>query len=293
MAPYVIITPAHNEEALIERTIQSMIAQSLWPLKWIIVSDGSTDQTGDIVHRYASQYRFITLIDVERTKGRNFANKVTAFNRGLDEAGEIGYHYIGNLDADIVLEPCYFEGILSEFQKDAMLGIAGGIVFTNIDGSFATYDTTLDSVGGAVQLFRRACFEAIGGYTALEWGGIDAAAEIKARMFGWKVRKFPEHKVLEYRRTGSAQAKPLIRSVREGRKFYSLGYGLLFYLVRCVYRAKDPPYVTGSIAALYGFMESLVRRRPRVLPQDVIHYLRNEQNHRLKGLFGRMLRLTQ
>lgn len=283
-ATYIIITPAYNEEALIKRTIQSMIAQTIRPLLWIIVNDGSTDRTSHIVRQYATHQRFIRLIDIERRQTRGFANKAAAFNRGLAEARKYSYQYIGNLDADIVLEPCYFEGILSEFEKDPMLGIAGGIVFTNINGKFFTTDETIDSVGGAVQLFRRACLDAVGGYLPLQHGGIDAAAEINAKMLGWKVRKFPNYKVFEQRRTGSAQARPLRAKVREGRRFHSLGYGVLFFLARCVYRINDPPFLIGSIAALYGFMESLIVGRPILLPSNVVAYLRTEQMKRLKRL---------
>lgn len=284
MTPYIIITPAHNEEAFIEKTIQSMIAQTVLPLLWIIVNDGSTDRTAHIVRQYASQQGFIRLIDIDQNLTRGFASKAVAFNRGLAEARKYDCQYIGNLDADILLEPGYFEGILGELEKDSMLGIAGGIVFTNINGKFFTTDEAIDSVGGAVQLFRRACLDAVGGYLPLQYGGIDAAAEIIAKMNGWKVRKFPIRKVFEQRRTGSAHASPLRAKVREGRRFYSLGYSLLFYLARCIYRIKDPPFLIGSVAALYGFMESLIIRRQILLSPDIVAYLRTEQMKRLKRL---------
>jgi glycosyltransferase involved in cell wall biosynthesis len=289
MGNYVIITPAHNEESFFDKTIDSVVNQTILPLKWIVVNDGSNDRTGEIVERCKARYNFVELINVERSGGRHFGNKVKAFRLGLDRVHSLAYDYIGNLDADICLEPRYYEGILSEFEKDPMLGVAGGIVYTNIHGTFATYDTTLDSVGGAVQLFRRTCFDDIGGYPLLESGGIDAAAEIMARMLGWKVRKFPRHKVFELRRTGSAQSWPLIARVQEGRKFYSLGYGFLFYFVRCLYRSKHPPFLIGSIAALCGFMISLMRRRPILLPTEVLSYLKSEQRQRLKRLLGQLL----
>lgn len=284
METYLLITPAHNEEAFIERTIESMVAQNLRPILWIIVNDGSTDRTSRIVSHYAARYRFIKLIDLERNQARGFAKKAAAFNRGLAEAQRYKCQYVGNLDADIVLAPCYFEGILSEFKNDPHLGIAGGIVFTNIHGTFRTTDENIDSVGGAVQLFRKECLDAVGGYLPLRYGGIDAAAEITAKMLGWKVRKFPSHKVYEQRRTGSAQGRPLHAKVCEGRRCHSLGYHPLFYLARCVYRINDPPFLAGSIAALYGFLESVVVRRPTLLPSNVVAYLRAEQTKRLKRL---------
>lgn len=230
VAPYVIITPAHNEESLIENTIHSVIAQTVRPLAWVVVNDDSLDDTGRIVERYAAYYGFIRLINLSRSGGRHFGHKVSAFNRGLSEVQGLNYRYIGNLDADISLGKDYFEKILHEFMQDSRLGVAGGMVSSRIGDKFVSQDVALDSVAGAVQLFRRECFEQIGGYTALPLGGIDAAAEIIARMKGWKVQTFPKCGVLEHRRTGSSKAGPLRARVMEGRRLYSLGYGLFFFV---------------------------------------------------------------
>jgi glycosyltransferase involved in cell wall biosynthesis len=281
-AKYVVITPAHNEQGYIKYAIQSILSQTLKPLRWVIVSDGSTDKTKDIVKDYIGKYEFIKLINLERDGGHNFGRKSIAFKRGLSELHDIEYDYIGNLDADIYLEPGYYENVLQKFYEDKKLGIAGGIVYTKVGNSFSTFDETLDSVGGAVQLFRRPCFEAVGGLVPLEYGGEDAAAEIKAKMLGWKVRKYPEQKVFEQRRTGSAGLSLLGSKVREGQRFYSLGYDALFYLVRCIYRLKDRPYIIGSIAALYGFFGSIIRCKPILLPPQVVTHLRSEQRQRLK-----------
>jgi len=293
MAGYVIITPAHNEEAFIAKTAESVIAQSVRPLKWIVVNDASTDKTAEIIVRYSAQHSFIELVNLERRPGRHFGNKVSAFNRGLVKVKEVGYDYIGNLDADISLEYDYYESVLREFHKDQKLGIAGGIVYTKVGDNFITYDKTLDSIGGAVQLFRRGCFQEIGGYISLPYGGIDAAAEITARMKGWRVRKFTSLKVLEHRRTGSAQSGPLRAKVREGQRMYSLGYGWLFYILRCVFRVRDQPFIIGSIALLFGYMDSLLRRRPVVLSEEVVAYLKAEQNQRLKKLPATLLGLER
>jgi poly-beta-1,6-N-acetyl-D-glucosamine synthase len=286
MPGYVIITPAHNEEAFIEKTIESVINQTVRPAKWIIVNDSSTDRTCEIVERYVSHHDFIQLIKVKREAGRHFGNKVRAFNHGVAALLGSGYDYIGNLDADISIGSDYFEKILPEFDKDPKLGIAGGIVYTKIHNNFVTHDETLDSVGGAVQMFRRTCFEEIGGYLALPFGGIDAAAEITARMRGWKVRKFPENRVFEHRRTGTAVSGPLAARIKEGRRFYSLGYGFVFYLVRCLYRLKDRPFVLGSAAALLGYLDSMIRLRPVVLSREAVLYLRAEQRGKLRRTLG-------
>lgn len=288
---YIIITPAHNEQEFIANTIDSVVAQTLKPSMWIIVNDGSTDMTGDIVRSYLEQHQFITLVNLVRKGDRSFAKKAIAFGRGLAEIRSLNYQFIGNLDADILLEPDYFEKLLQEFNKDASLGVGGGIVYHKIGNRFLTSDINTGSVGGAVQLFRRSCFEAIGGYEPLECGGIDAAAEIKARMLGWGVKKFPEYRVVEQRGTGSAQARPLRARIVLGHRFYSLGYTLLFYLARCLYRCNDPPFLVGSMAELYGYMQSMIQRRPIALSQEVVSYLREEQRQQLRQLRQRLLNI--
>jgi len=285
MSKYVIITPAHNEAAFIEKTIQSMISQTVLPERWVVVNDGSADQTAEIVKRYADQHGFMRLVNQARDPERNFARKAIAFDRGLKEIQDLDFDFIGNVDADMSFEPDYFENILREFEADPRLGIGGGIVYTKYTDNFATYDTTLDSVGGKVQLFRRKCFEDIGGYRPLRYGGIDATAEIMARMKGWRVRKSLANKTFEHRPTGFAYGNAVTAMRCEGRRFHSLGYDPVFFMLRCIYRLRDYPYVIGSAAALFGYFWSKVCGQPIVLPADVVSYLRMEQRAKLKNLF--------
>ena len=180
------------------------------------------------------------------------------------------------------MAPNYYEHIISEFETDPQLGIAGGAVYTKVGRKLVTCDQTVDSVGGAVQLFRRECFEQLGGYMRLECGGIDAAAEIQARMNGWKVRKFPANIVFEQRRTGSASRTFLTCKYNEGLRFHSLGYSTLFYICRTVYRVRDKPLFFGSSVALFGFLHAKFKRYPLCLPPRVVSYLRREQITKLK-----------
>ena len=284
MSQYILITPAHNEDAFIERTIRSVIRQQVRPKKWILVNDASTDRTAEIMEKYAHGNPFMEVVTVYREPGRDFRNKVMAFDCGLARIRQLDFDLIGNLDADISLEPDYYVRILKEFENDPKLGLAGGMVHSCVDGRFVSQEVSLDSVAGAVQLFRRRCFEQIGGYTALPHGGIDAAAEIKARMNGWTVRTFPEIQVLEHRRTGSAAARPLESRIQEGRRFHSLGYGFLFYAIRCLYRINRSPRVLGSGAALAGYLDCKIKGDPIALPPDVVRFLRREQLMKLKRL---------
>lgn len=288
MIKYVVITPAHNEEAFIEKTINSMVAQTVRPAKWVIVNDGSKDQTGHIAEDWAKRHDFIRVVNLDRDQERNFACKALAFAAGFKEIQSLAFDFIGNVDADMSFEPEYFQNILKEFVSDPKLGISGGIVYTKFTDKFVTYDTTADSVGGKVQLFRRECFEAIGGYMPLKHGGIDTAAEIMARMKGWTVRKSFKDKAFEHRPTSFAWGKPLKAKMREGSHFHSLGYDPLFYVLRCIYRLKEHPFVLGSAAAFFGYFGRMVRRRPIALPAEVVKFLRAEQ----RGKLARVLRFS-
>jgi len=186
---YTLITPARNEEAYIRKTIESVISQSLLPKKWVIVSDGSTDDTDNIVKEYLGRYDWIELVRMPEHQDRHFAAKVICFNAGHQRLFDIDYNLIGNLDADISFEEDYFKFLLSKFDEDPGLGVAGTPF---VEGS-SHYDyrfTNIEHVSGACQLFRRECFEEVGGYIPIKGGGIDWTAVTTARMKGWKTRTF-------------------------------------------------------------------------------------------------------
>lgn len=281
---YVLITPAKNEERFIEKTIESVVSQTLRPFRWIIVDDGSTDRTPEVVARYLARYGFIRLLRLQASGERSFSRKAAAFNAGLQFLEGAHYSFLGNLDADVSLASSYYENMMAEFSKNARLGIAGGILYTKLGPKFMTSDNTPDSVGGAVQLFRRECFEEIGGYLPLPYGGIDAAAEITARMKGWIVRKFPENKVYEYRHTGSALNGLYAARFKEGLKFHSLGYSTIFYLLRCISRLKDPPFLVGSALSIFGFLYAKVKTHSICLAPDAVSYLRSEQMRKMRRM---------
>jgi glycosyltransferase involved in cell wall biosynthesis len=283
---YAIITPAKNEEPYIERTIESVISQTHKPSRWIIVDDGSTDHTAAIVSKYLASHDFIRLVKM-REGDRNFASKVHAFNAGLELLKGAEYPFIANLDADISLAPDYYANIIAEFEMDPRLGVAGGQVYTISDGKLVSEDAAPDSIGGAVQVFRRECFDQVGGYLPLELGGEDATAEIIARMKGWSVRKFSANQVCEHRRAGLTKDKALAM-YRLGMRFHSLGYSAVYYILRSLYRLSDNPPVIGSAFALLGFFCARFRRRPVQMPQEAVSYLRSEQMGKLRaGIFGK------
>jgi glycosyltransferase involved in cell wall biosynthesis len=281
---YVLITPARNEVQFIELTIQSMVAQTVRPLKWVIVSDGSTDGTDDVVRQYAAQHPWIELVRSPERKDRHFAGKVYAFNAGLERVRGMDYDAIGSMDADLSFEEDYFAFLLGRLASDPELGLVG----TPFKDT-ATYDyrfVSIEHVSGACQLFRRQCFEQIGGYVPVKRGGIDHIAVITARMKGWKTRTFVERVSVHHRQMGTAQGGSLAARFRYGMKDYSLGSHPAWEVSRTLYQMTRKPYVAGGVALLCGYAWAALRRIERPVSAELMAFHRHEQMERLRRFFS-------
>jgi len=289
--PYVLITPARNEEVLIEKVIQSVIGQTASPLKWVIVNDGSTDTTASIVGRYLAKYEWMELVDLPAHRDRSFAAKVHAFNAGFERVRNLEYKVIGNLDSDVSFDGDYFEFLLDKFKEDASLGVAGTIF--REDG----YSTATDSfegqnhVAGGCQLFRRRCFEEIGGYIPNRAGGIDWIAVTTARMMGWKTRSFREKLFFHHRKLGTAERSPLTSAFSYGEKDYYLGNHPLWEIFRALYRATNKPYLLDGIALYSGYLSAFVRQMERPISDELLRFHRKEEMLKLKTIFRSLLKL--
>jgi poly-beta-1,6-N-acetyl-D-glucosamine synthase len=285
---YVLITPAYNEAAHIEKTIQSVIAQSILPLKWIVVSDGSTDETDDIVARYTPLWSFIQLLRVEKRHGHSFASKVVAFNRGLELLQNTTFDFIGNLDADVSFGPKYFADLFEKFDQDSTLGVAGGGIY-EWDGSAyrARKGNTTSDVAGAVQLFRRQCWDAVGGFLPLRYGGEDWCTQLTARMNKWRVRCFFELEVRHHRPAGKTAG--LRYWTRQGMMDYDLGSHPVIELGRLLRRIHHYPPVLGATARLCGFLAGYWRREKRTVSIEVVRFLRSEEGAKLRQTFAKAL----
>jgi glycosyltransferase involved in cell wall biosynthesis len=281
---YILITPARNEAANIEKTLQSVIAQTRRPEAWVIVNDGSTDATGAIVRRYVERHDFIRLLEKNGDKQANFGSKVKAFNAGYETVMAMEYDWIGNLDADVGFEPDYFQRLLAKFDGAPRLGLAGGIILEKIGDRFEPQNNHETSVAGAVQLFRRECFEQIGGYISQKAGGIDSIAEIMARMHAWEARTFPELGVRHHGRVLTGRNGVCMSRFNKGVINYQLGYHPLFQAAQCCFRMADRPWVIGGFMMLAGYAWSAARRMPRNVPPEMVAFLREEQCRRLKRL---------
>jgi len=281
---YVLLTAARNEEANIGRTIEAVLSQNQLPAKWIIVSDGSTDRTDAIVTGYTAKNQFMELVSFSGDKLRNFGSKAKSVNFGYKRLRGISHAFVGNLDADVSFDAVYYENILSRFGENRKLGIAGGVRYDLDDGQFRRVRSARNSVGGPFQFFRRECFEEIGGYLPLKYGGIDAAAEITARMYGWEVQSFPEYRVYHYRRTGTASRNFAKSTIRKGIRDHMIGYHPLFQLFRCMVRWDERPYFISSILWFTGFLWATLRRMNRPVSDEFVRFLRSEQMKRLQYL---------
>lgn len=278
---YVVISPVKDEAEFIEQTIQSMIQQTVRPTAWVIVNDGSHDGTEAIVRGYAGAFDWIRLVNrPDRGMRQRGKGVIEAFYAGLETLNG-AYDYVVKLDGDLTFEPAYFESLLHEFASDPQLGIAGGGVYESPDGKTWVLYTPRDHVRGATKMYRRACFDAIGGLSAaMGWDGID---EWKALSLGWKVQSFLELKVYHYRFTGAATGY-LKSCVEQGDGAYRMGYHPLFMVARGIRRMTDRPYVIGGAAMVWAYFRSWLRREEMLADPKVVRYVRRTQLRKLAGV---------
>jgi glycosyltransferase involved in cell wall biosynthesis len=287
---YVLITPAHNEEAFIEKTLACMVAQTMLPERWVIVDDGSTDRTAEIVRNYMRCHPWIELVQLPQHQDRNFAGKAHAFNAGFKRLSSLPFDVIGNLDADVSFEGDYFEFLLGKLSQFPKLGVAGTAMRE------AKYDALRDSfysesdVFGACQLFRHACFEEVGGYVPIKWGGLDWIAVRTARLKGWQTKSFCDKLFYHHRPMGATDTNTLKARFDYGRKDYFLGNHPLWQVFRVSFQMVKRPYVVGGLLLFSGYFYSFASRMQRPVAPELLRFHRREQLERLKHLLLHFLK---
>ena len=284
---FVLITPARNEAAFIEGTIRSVVAQTVKPLKWVIVSDGSTDGTDDIVKRYAAEHPWIELLRMPERQERHFAGKVHAFNAGYARMKDLPYEVIGNLDADITFDPDYLSFLLSQFEISPELGVAG-TPFREGTFQYNYQLVSRDHVSGACQLFRRECFEAVGGYTPLK-RGVDLVAVTTARMKGWKTQCFVQQCCYHHRKQGTGMNRSVMVNYWSGYYDYVLGVYPLWQVIRSIYEMRCAPYVIGGCYLFIGYFWAMLSRVERPVSPEFVAFRKMEAMRRLRAVIGNML----
>ncbi len=280
---YAIITPARNEENFIEKTILSVVSQTLKPSVWIIVDDASTDATYRIAKKYAKKYPWIRVKRRETTSGTERWSVPEIF---MEEFRNLKneFDFIVKLDADVSLPPDYFERLFEKFKENPRLGIAGGGCYQKEGNEWKLEKAPLSHVRGATKVYRRKCLEDIGGLVPyLGWDTID---EVKAWMHGWETRSFPEIPFYHHRKTGTR------KGWREGRKrfakvAYYIGYDPVFFFLRCLYRVKTRPYFLGALTMLFTYLKLCLKEAPRYPDKEFRRFIRKEQWKRLLGMESR------
>jgi len=256
----------------------------------VIVNDGSTDNMASRIEPYLSKFSWIELVNLPVRRERNFAAKVHAFNAGQERVKDLSYEVIGNLDSDVSLDPDHFDFLLGKFRDDPRLGVAG-TVFREESG----YNSETDSlegqlhVSGQCQLFRRKCFDEIGGYFANKAGGIDWIAVTTARMMGWKTRSYREKSFFHYRHLGTAERSAFAAAFSYGEKDYYLGGHPIWEIFRLGYRMTKPPYVVEGLALGMGYSWAALRRLKRPISKELMAFHRHEQMRKLAVILRSVL----
>ena len=276
---YYIVIPAHNEEAFITLTMQSLLSQTLLPKKIVIVNDNSTDKTAEIVLDYAKENPFITLVNRTSSAIHLPGSKVIqAFHKGFETLDE-NYDVIVKLDADLILPDNYFERISSIFEKDPKVGMAGGFAFIEKNGDWILENLTdKDHIRGAFKAYRKELFLQMGNLKpAMGWDTVD---ELLAKFYGWKVVTDASLKVKHLKPTGANYNKTA--RYKQGGAFYTLGYGLLITTIASAKLAlmKKKPLLFFDY--IQGFLKAKKANTPLLVNEEQAKFIRNYRLQKMK-----------
>jgi glycosyltransferase involved in cell wall biosynthesis len=276
---YVIVTPVRDEEQFIHETIRSVLSQTIQPAEWIIVDDGSRDQTGYLIDECAKSHTWIKALH-RRDRGQRLPGTgvMEAFYLGYECLSSPDWDFIVKLDGDVGLPVDYFERCFQRFSEDSSLGMCGGVMYRLDDGAPKLESHPLMHVRGPIKLYSRPCWDAIGGL--IRAPGWDTVDEIQANRRGWHTRSFPDLKVIHYRPTGAAQGA-WKNSVKNGRADYISGYHPIFMAAKCGRRLFEKPYFVVGVGQAYGYLTGYLRRIPQVDDPGLIRYLRRQQMRRM------------
>ncbi len=289
MTKYIIISPVRNEENYIEKTIQSVINQSVKPIEWIIVNDGSTDSTQTLVEKNIAEHSWIKLINLD-DRGYYYPGTgvVNVIKEGFVNITLQDWDYLVKLDCDISLDKTYFENIFNEFNNNPKLGIASGAVYFVDEKKEIKEKSQSDHPWGASKIYRRKCFEDINGWKPIP--GWDLADLLSAQMKGWETRCFDQYKIYHYRKTGMRRADITSGRFLLGRFHFRYGYGLLYTFVKSIYRLFEKPIIVGGASIFLGYLYAFTLQEDRLFEKDMRKFLRKKQriylNQKFKSFFS-------
>jgi glycosyltransferase involved in cell wall biosynthesis len=289
-----VVTPARDEAERLPATIASMVAQTVRPALWVIVDDGSADATARIALDAAAAHPWIRVVRrADRGSRALGSGVVQAFYDGLRAATELAEDlradYVAKVDADITFGPRYLERALERFEEDPGLGIASGKVFRPETGGDVEEFMIDEHVTGAWKLYRRTCFEGIGGLVpAVMWDGIDFH---RARQTGWRTRSFADAdlRILHHRLMGSSDRNVYVGRIRWGRGQWYMGSNPLYVLGSALFRMRERPFVVGGLLLFWGYVSGWLKGLPRYDAPEFRREMRAWQRARLlRALTGKV-----
>lgn len=276
---YYIVIPAHNEEAFIALTLQSLLSQSVLPKKVVVVNDNSTDKTAEIVTAFTKENPFITLVNKTSEAIHLPGSKVIqAFHKGFETLDE-NYDVIVKLDADLILPNNYFETVLNIFKKDATIGMAGGFAYIEKNGQWILENLTdKDHIRGAFKAYRKACFQQIGNLKpAMGWDTVD---ELLSKFYGWKVVTDASLIVKHLKPTGANYNKTA--RYKQGEAFYTLGYGFLITSIASAKLAMMKKKPLLFLDYIKGFVKAKSAKTPLLVTEEQAKYIRKYRLQKMK-----------
>ena len=283
---YVLITPCRDEAEFICRTIDTIVAQTMLPEKWIIVDDGSTDDTPLILAEACEKYPFIEVIQRDDRGGRSVGpGVIEAFYAGLESIDLGKYDFIGKIDADLEFPPEYFQRVMERFEADPYLGNFSGKPYLRINGRLAYERFGDENAVGAAKFYRIACFQDIGGFVRQAgWDGIDGHM---CRLRGWVASSEDADDVrfVHLRLMGSSQKSVWVGRKRWGRGKYYMGSALYYIAAVALYRMIERPFVVGGFGVFWGYIQAMLKREPRFDDKAYLRYFRKYELRSL--LFGK------
>jgi len=281
-ARYVVISPVRDEDRFLERTLESVLSQSILPVRWVIVDDGSVDRTPEILSRFEEKTPWISVIGRKRSGGRQLGTaEIVAFNAGYETLDGLEYDYIVKLDCDLVLPPNYFEALFAHFDLDPRLGIASGVYLEVRDGRCNVVVMPSYHAAGASKVLRRSCFQQIGGFVGMR--GWDTVDEIKAQAMKWHTRHFREIQFHHLKPEGEGSGWRSTQQLH-GEVYYRSGGSKLFFLLKVLHRAVTmKPLVLSATTMLCDYLKPCLMRAPKLVTAAEGRLYRQMQYSRLVG----------
>jgi biofilm PGA synthesis N-glycosyltransferase PgaC len=277
-----VISPVRNEATYLQRTIDSMVAQTVPPAVWVLVDDGSTDATPDIVTAAAAAHPWIRLYRRQDRGVRKVGGGVVeAFDEGLRQYSLDDFDYVCKLDGDLEFAPTYFQRLYERFEADPRLGTASGKSWIRVGDRLVPERTSDEFSQGQTKLYRVTCFRDIGGFVReVMWDGIDCH---RCRMKGWRAASFRDEELrfIHLRPMGSSFRGIYTGRLRWGYGQYFMGTHPLYALAIGVYRMFERPWVLGGVLIFAGYAGAWLRRRPRYDDAEFRRFLRRWQLARL------------